>query len=114
MAYTRRTDEELEVLAQDVVAGKVFHSSYHLPEGERLQVPFMMLALLDPEQLEVMRQDKIFSLYEYLDKAGPRSVNGLPCFFSWKALNDEDAHRIHERILAVESLLNSRKEAAAT
>ena len=33
-------------------------------------------------------------IYEYIDKAGPRSINGLPNFFSMRLLNKEDALKV--------------------
>ena len=41
---------------------------------------------------------KIGTIYEYISEAGPRSINGFPCFFSHKVLNRSDFMRAHAAI----------------
>ncbi len=36
--------------------------------------------------------------YEYIDKAAPRSVNGLPIFFSMRMLSRADQKRLSEKV----------------
>lgn len=102
-AYKPKTDVELETLAQDLAAGKVFHSDYHGPSIEQsgltIQSVFMTLFLMDAAHAEWLKANDIVSVYEYLDKAGPRSVNGLPCFMSCCFINREDAEKLHKRVL---------------
>lgn len=38
-------------------------------------------------------------IYEYIREAGPRGINGLPCFFSFRMLNQEDWARAHKAIM---------------
>lgn len=116
--YVEKTDAELETLAQDVVAGRVFHSLYHIPNREDpvdafrdLQSAFMLFALGDNSFFDHIEKQKIVACYEYLDKAGPLSVNGRPTFFSCSMLNETEQRRLHEKVLEVGALLKARRQA---
>lgn len=86
-----RTDEVLKQLAQDILDGKVFTPA-SLRDGERdaytMRMIFLPLMLAEGETLERIREAGM--IYEYMDKAGPRSINGYPVFFSMKTLSKED------------------------
>jgi len=86
-----KTDEEVKQLVVDVVGGRVF-CDYMVPEGQTntMQMVFMPLALMSREDGENLIENEASMLYEYLDKAGPRSVNGFPGFFSFQVLNRAD------------------------
>jgi len=45
------------------------------------------------------RLQNIGVIYEYISKAGPRSINGYPCFFSFRILNKADWLRAHAAIV---------------
>lgn len=107
--YKRKTEAELEQLAQDLVAGRVFHSSM-VADPKMLGMVFMVLSFLDREQAEALQAADIASFYEYLDKAGPRSVNGMPCFFSHQSLDLHDTKELFKRAMEVEAFLNARKK----
>lgn len=98
-----KTDTELEQLAQDIVAGRVY-SSYN----EGWHDSFMVLRFLDKEQLDELQRREIAFVYEYMDKAGPRSVNGQPVFFSVNYLTKEEYKRLHPRVQEVAKLLGDR------
>ena len=74
-----KTDKELRQLARRIVQGEVFMAN----NPEIIQLSFMVLSLVDPKDLP----DDIGSVYEEMSKAGPRSVNGYPCFFSCQILS---------------------------
>lgn len=88
----RKTDEELREFVFDFMAGRIFTSAQIPPSG-RLELVFMPLvfgALHDwPEE----DWADIGIIYEYLDKAGPRSVNGCPGFFSMRLMHVDDWER---------------------
>jgi hypothetical protein len=46
---------------------------------------FMVVPLMKPEQLAQFQQHYVHA-YEYMDKAGQRSYNGLPIFLSVRGL----------------------------
>lgn len=109
MTYTPKSDAELEQLAQDVVAGRVF-TDRHCPNLEDLRMVFLALALADKEQIQELRKLDIGMLYEYLDQAGPRSINGMPCFFSFQYLNSEDFAKFAIKYKEIRELLEARKK----
>jgi len=98
-----RTEEQLNQLARDTVAEKIFWGSYipekGIPEKEAVQtirMVFMPIAFMDepePEELE-----KIGDFFEYMEKAGPRSVNGYPCFMSFNILSKHDFPLFWEKL----------------
>ena len=86
-----KTDEEIKQLIMDVVGGRVF-CDYMVREGDNnsMSMVFMPLALMSREDGEKLIEEEASMLYEYLEKAGPRSVNGMPGFFSFQVLNRAD------------------------
>ena len=88
----RKTEEELKTLALDIFQEKVF-TTLHIPEneGHMIRSIFMPIGLggLTPEQAA-----EVGMLYEYLSQAGPRSVNGYPCFFSVQCVNKADMDQL--------------------
>jgi len=93
MAIQSRTDEELKKLALDIFSGHVF-TDRHLQDPHDLTRLFMVLNFLNEENLAELRADPPGLIYEYLSEAGPRSVNGLPSFFSMKMLNQADTEKM--------------------
>ena len=90
--YVPRTDDELKQLAMDIVAGKVFGSWSH-PEALRISFG-LVLNFIDRATLQEMIDQDVALFYEYIDKASPRGVNGLPTFFSLRALSRSDAEKV--------------------
>lgn len=88
-----RSDDELKQLAMDIADGKVFTSS-HVPDHDQRLIPsiFMPLMFMGPEKAKEMGD--VTLIYEYFDKAGPRSINGYPMFFSMTALKREEHDRL--------------------
>jgi len=85
--------EDLKQLAIDVVENKVFTSN-HLPkEAERFLCNiFMPLIFMEdpPKDLALV--------YEYLEKAGPRAINGYPIFDSCHFLTTEQLKDLNNHI----------------
>jgi hypothetical protein len=83
-----RTREETRQLALDIVQGKVFHDRCFGSEigseqwARDVRMVFLPIALMDPEHGAAMAASNPQLIFEYFDKAGPRSVNGYPQFFS--------------------------------
>ena len=78
-----KTDEEIKQLIMDVVGGRVF-CDFMIPDGRSnsISMVFMPLALMKREDgLHLMEVDEASMLYEYFEKAGPLSINGMPGFF---------------------------------
>lgn len=78
--------KNLKQLAIDLAEGKIF--SNLSCSSEELLLVFMPFIFLDQEQKDELK-DKVF-VYEYISKAGPRSINGKPIFMSMNFLNETD------------------------
>ncbi len=90
-----KTDEELKKVAENLHAGRIF-SDRHVENPEDLRMVFMVLALAGPELIKKMQEDDISFIYEYIDKAGPRSINGMPSFFSHQGLTKTETAKMFE------------------
>jgi hypothetical protein len=89
MSIPSRTREELRQLALDWLAGKLFTD--HHCRADDLPLAFMPLALMKPSQIAELQGSDLGLIFEYVDKAGPRGINGMPFFFSMQILNRADA-----------------------
>lgn len=89
-------------LVRDFDGGLIF-SDRHVPERDshllgNIFMPLMFGAFENYPKEEV---DKIGMVYEYLDKAGPRSTNGYPNFMSFRLLSKEDTTRLVAKVLEI-------------
>ena len=78
------SDEQLRQLCIDIYAGKVF-TDRHCNSPQDIGMVFMVVGLGG-----LNNDDEPEMIYEYLDKAGPRSVNGMPMFMSVNVMNRAD------------------------
>jgi hypothetical protein len=86
-----KPEEELRQLAIDLYHGKVFTSlDPGVKSAQDLQMIFMPLLLGAFKDLTPADFKNIGMLYEYYDKAGPRSINGFPNFTSFTILSVHD------------------------
>lgn len=111
MTYSLKTDAECEQIAQNIVAGHIFHSGM-ISQHEKqhiLPMVFMPLAFMDTEAVKSLMEDEIYVIYEYLNKAGPGGVNGYPSFFSMCVLNKTDAERVQTKADEIKRFFESRK-----
>lgn len=92
-----RSPLELHQIAEDLFAGRIY-TDRHIPEHEgahALGMVFMPLALgADLTTLGFSETNPPGMIYEYLDKAGPRSCNGMPAFFSMHVLTQTEAEEV--------------------
>ncbi len=86
--------DELRRFVLDVCDGKVVTSAGMLTE--EIRTCFMVLALAEPGQIP----NDTAVVWEYLSKAGPTSINGMPCFFSCHYMNAETWERVSAAIKA--------------
>lgn len=86
------SDAQIKKLVVDVHGGSVF-CDWMIPEEEReraMMYVFVVLVMMDKEQRDQFLSQEPAMIYEYLEEAGPRTVNGLPTFFSLSYLNKAD------------------------
>jgi hypothetical protein len=85
-----RTNDELKQIAIDLYDGRIF-SDRQVVNPKDMAMVFMPLALGALSKMSKEDTDDINMIYEYLDKAGPRSINGMPNFFSVNLLRNAEA-----------------------
>lgn len=88
-----KTDEELKQIAQDIHKGLIF-SIGHIENPADTPSVFMPLHFMSDEAIGDLAKKEPF-IYEYLDKASPRSVNGLPVFISFQYLVKEETKKMN-------------------
>ena len=88
-------DKKLKEIARGLHEGKIFCDT-QIREGDSniLLSIFMPLVFMSKKDIWLMQKHPPGLMYEYMDKAGPRSVNGYPCFFSMRILSLEDTKRM--------------------
>lgn len=89
-------EKDLKQLAIDIVENKVF-GTWQMSEADarnHLRVVFMALLGVDDDDRKKYKEENIVHFYEYYDKAGPRSVNGMPCFFSMCLISKDDWEKV--------------------
>ena len=89
-----KTDDELKKIAIDIVDGKIF-SDRNIENPRDLAMTFMPIALGAFKDKTKEELEDIGLIFEYLDQAGPRSINGLPNFFSFQMLNKQEYDRMY-------------------
>lgn len=94
--YKPMTDKEVKQLAEDMFKGLVF-TDRHIRVKEELLSVFMALVLMSEEQMEDIRKNPPGMIYEYMEKAGPRAINGNPTFLSFRMIGKDDAKKVLER-----------------
>ena len=90
-----KTDEELRQIALDLHLGKIF-SDRHCPGPESIPMVFMLLNLMEDKVIEEIKAKNVNFIYEYLDQAGPLSVNGMPTFMSLRFLTKDESDKMFE------------------
>ena len=100
--------KDIKQLAIDLVSGKVF-TDRHLPTDDvgALHMVFLPLAIMDEKQRKRLAKQEIYLMYEYIDKAGPRSYNGYPIFFSMQTLNKKDTEAVFAYVKKVKEALEN-------
>lgn len=87
-------EAELKDLARDIHRGLVFTDRHIKSEDEGfLGMVFTIIGLMDKKQMDRMQKDSPGMVYEYLSKAGSRSMNGYPIFMSMNMLSMEDTEK---------------------
>lgn len=98
------TDAEVKDLARRVYRNEVFTSDQVDPP-DMIPNVFMVFALMKPEDQEELIEKRASLLYAKMKDAGPRSVNGLPVFFSMSWLNETDHWRFRDAYREIVKLL---------
>lgn len=105
-AYEPKTDEQIKEIGQKLQAGQIY-TSEHIHRRDDVGLAFMAFALSGPDYSDWMQANEIAVLYQDLDKAGPRSINGMPCFFSHQHLTLADWKRVQETARKIQEAIDS-------
>lgn len=102
--YKQLTEEEIKKLADDMYRGLVF-TDRHIQNHDDVSRVFIPLALLEKEQIEKLKVEDPGMIYEYMDKAGPMAIDGMPMFWSFRFLNQEDAKKVMEKYFQIKEAI---------
>ena len=92
-----RSRTELEQIARDLFKKAIFTDRHVPPDDSRMFQSIFMVFVFSIRTKRYLRQLKqVGMIFEYFDKAGPRSINGYPCFFSAQMLNHQDTKEVWE------------------
>lgn len=88
--------EEIKQLATDIFLNKVFTSRHIAPQeaASTVGMVFIPLALGGLSNCSKSYIKDIGMMYEYLDKAGPRAINGYPIFTSVRLASLKDSEKV--------------------
>ena len=108
-------EKNLKQLAIDISENKVF-GTFNIREDDieiNMPMVFIPIALMNQKQKQKIIDEETVHIYEHMDKAGYRSVNGMPCFLSMNCINKEDwikvVKYIKEYEVKVKSFLNKEE-----
>lgn len=93
MSIPNQSPERLAEIAADIHKGLIF-TDRHCPTPNDVCNVFMILLLMEKKDFEELKVNPPGLIYEYYAKAMPRSINGLPCFFSCHFLNQADTDKV--------------------
>lgn len=96
----RLDDDEIKKVARGIVEGHVFTATMCPPD--MLSMVFMPLGLGGLSEFEL---DNVGNVYEWLDKAGERGINGFPMFMSCRLACQDDWDAIVDRAEKIEKAL---------
>jgi hypothetical protein len=98
--------EKLTEIATDIIGNRVF-TDRHCQTQNDLSMVFMPLALGAFKDATDEWMNDLGMLYEYMEKVGPRSCNGLPGFFSMRLLNKHDAEIVWAKVRAMQHAMKN-------
>lgn len=102
-----KTDEELKQFVLDFLGNRIFCMQHVAQQDLHLLGSIFMYAGLGG--LATVDRESVGTIYEYLDEAGQRGVNGYPTFISLKMLNKEDWARALKVIVEEQARLENVK-----
>lgn len=100
---TNQPDDVLAQVARDLVTGRIFTSFDCRPDD--MAMVFMPIALGAFANATEEQIRDIGLIYEHYDKAGPRSCNGQPMFFSFRLLNVHDAAIVFDKAKRIDAAM---------
>jgi hypothetical protein len=96
--------EDLREFVRAFLAGEIFTSAQIAPRSVQLGMVFMPVLFGALGNTDIRT---VGVLWEYLSKAGPRSINGYPGFFSFRIMNTGDWDRVLKVIIREQERLEN-------
>lgn len=93
--WGERSEENMRQIASDLYSNKIF-CDRQLSSPSDMGMVFMPLIFAGEDLHNQLINDPPGMIFEYYDKAGPRSVNGMPIFMSCQIVSQKDTERIFE------------------
>lgn len=90
------TEKEIADLANDLYRCMIF-TDRHVQRPEDVPSVFMPLIFMKKDDIEKLKANPPGMIYEYFSEAGPRSINGMPMFMSFRMIGIEDTAKVMER-----------------
>lgn len=90
------TEKEIADLANDMYRGLIF-TDRHVQNPKDVPSVFMPIIFMKKEDIEKLKANPPGMIYEYLDQAGPRAINGMPMFMSLRMISVKDTEKVMER-----------------
>jgi hypothetical protein len=117
VAYVPKSDKNIRELALGLMSGSVFCDRM-LDSPRDMSMVFMPLAFMDKPAIDGLI--KLLEpkeeggphgmIYEWMGKAGPRSINGMPIFTSLQTLSADDVARVDAMIEAINAVTGGEEE----
>jgi hypothetical protein len=109
----RMSEDDIKEMATDLVMGRLFCATMIPPEQWQHMIPsvFMPLALGGLGDVDLAT---VGNIVEHLDKAGPRSVNGYPAFFSCRLVHTDDWEIIRQRAVKAQEAMDAALQSEGT
>jgi hypothetical protein len=93
ISFKERSDAELKQIAMDLYDGLIY-TDRHIPDNENVARVFLPIMLGAFSNIVEEDLNKVGMVFEYMSQAAPRSINGMPSFFSFQMLKREDVDRL--------------------
>lgn len=93
--YIQMSDQDIKKLAEDMYKGLVF-TDRHIENKEDIVRVFMPIILAGESIISELRKNSPGMIYEYMDKAVPMGINGMPIFFSFRIISKEDTKKVFD------------------
>lgn len=88
-----KTEQEIKDIALGIHKGEIY-TDRHIRSSQELAMVFMPLMFFKDEEHEKILNGDIGMVYEYMNKAGGRSINGHPSFMSMCTLTKAESEQV--------------------
>ncbi len=107
LGIARMSEDEMRAFVLAWCDGKVFSDQHVMQRAphqweQNMTMVFMPIAFGVCANWTVETVSQLGIVYEYMNKAMPRAINGMPCFMSMHVMHKDDWARCREAIIREE------------